>query len=102
MAKVTDDMIKYDTAYVELMKIVEQAMEIPVIEIRKDINELLTLAFNIFDDILNERARIGKTDVFIWFIFSYNQCTRFKIFYFHSIDRPDLLINLLAFFLMKT
>lgn len=68
MAKVTDDMIKYDTAYVELMKIVEQAMEIPVIEIRKDINELLTLAFNIFDDILNERARIGKPDMVYFFL----------------------------------
>ncbi|CAB3225216.1 unnamed protein product [Arctia plantaginis] len=59
MAKLTDDLIKYDTAYVELMKVVEEAMEIPVIEIRKDIVDLLTLSYNIFEDILKERARIA-------------------------------------------
>lgn len=59
-AKLTDDIIKYDTAYVEVMKIVEVAMEIPVLGVREDIAELLGTAYSIFDNIIDERTKIGK------------------------------------------
>ncbi|CAB3225215.1 unnamed protein product [Arctia plantaginis] len=58
-SKLTDDLIKYDTAYVEVMKIVEVAMEIPVIGVREDIANLLGSAFATFDNILEERAKIA-------------------------------------------
>lgn len=52
--------ILYDTAYVELTKAVEAAMEIPVIEIRKDLATLFFLAYQNFEGIILDRERIGK------------------------------------------
>ncbi|KPJ06380.1 hypothetical protein RR48_14119 [Papilio machaon] len=46
---VNDDILRYDTAYVELVKAVEEAMEIPVIEIREDIAELFYTAYSLFE-----------------------------------------------------
>lgn len=58
--KVDTDAILYDTAYVELTKVVEAAMEIPVIEIREDLAELCYLAYQNFEGIILEKERIGK------------------------------------------
>ncbi|XP_068619092.1 uncharacterized protein [Battus philenor] len=44
-----DEMVRYDTAYVELSRAVEEAMEIPVIEIRMDIAELFANAYAMFE-----------------------------------------------------
>lgn len=57
---VDDAALRYDTAYVELMKAVEQAMEIPVIEIREDIAELFYNAYKMFELNILEKERIGK------------------------------------------
>lgn len=66
-AKVTDEDIKYDTAYVELMHAVEEAMEIPVIGVREDIAELLQLAYYVFEKNMDERDRIGNIFLFLLF-----------------------------------
>ncbi|KAJ8737728.1 hypothetical protein PYW08_000323 [Mythimna loreyi] len=47
--KVDDMALLYDTAYVELMKAVEEAMEIPVIDIRVDIANLFHEAYHMFE-----------------------------------------------------
>lgn len=52
--------ILYDTAYVELTKAVEAAMEVPVIEIRKDLAALCFLAYQYFEEIILEKERIGN------------------------------------------
>ncbi|XP_072930290.1 uncharacterized protein [Epargyreus clarus] len=55
-----DDMaLRYDTAYVELSKAVEEAMEVPVIEIRKDIAQLFFNAFKLFEIDIMEKERIA-------------------------------------------
>lgn len=59
-AHVNDAVLRYDTAYVELMKAVEQAMEIPVIEIREDIAQLFYNAYKLFELDIMEKERIGK------------------------------------------
>ncbi|XP_037869869.1 uncharacterized protein LOC101736770 [Bombyx mori] len=51
--------LKFDTAYVELQKVVEQAMEIPVIEIREDIAELLYNSYKMFELNIMEKERIA-------------------------------------------
>ncbi|GBP97747.1 hypothetical protein EVAR_23171_1 [Eumeta japonica] len=56
---VSEGMLKYDTAYVELMHAVERAMEIPVIEIREDIAELIVEAYSAFEDEITRREKIG-------------------------------------------
>lgn len=58
--KVTDEDIQYDIAYVEVMNTVEVAMEIPVMEIRKDIIELLRLTFYIFEFQIAEKEKMGN------------------------------------------
>ncbi|XP_075990443.1 uncharacterized protein LOC142986090 [Anticarsia gemmatalis] len=58
-SRVTDELVTYDTAYVELMKAVEEAMEIPVIEIKEDIAELFYNAYNMFEFLLDEKARVA-------------------------------------------
>lgn len=50
----------YDTAYVELMKAVEQAMEIPVIEIRVDIATLFNNAYRMFEINITEKEKQGN------------------------------------------
>ncbi|XP_026758693.1 uncharacterized protein LOC113518119 [Galleria mellonella] len=56
---VDDAALRYDTAYVELMKIVEEAMEIPVIEIREDIANLFYNAYKMFELNIMEKERIA-------------------------------------------
>ncbi|XP_063837395.1 uncharacterized protein LOC135086574 [Ostrinia nubilalis] len=56
---IDDAALRYDTAYVELMKAVEQAMEIPVIEIREDIAELFYNAYKLFELDIMEKERIA-------------------------------------------
>lgn len=58
--RVDNEAILYDTAYVELTKAVEAAMEIPVIEIREDIGELCFLAYGNFEEIILDKERVGK------------------------------------------
>lgn len=52
--------MNYDTAYMELVKAVEEAMEIPVIEIKKDIVQLFENAYKMFEFDIMEKERIGK------------------------------------------
>ncbi|CAH0578069.1 unnamed protein product [Chrysodeixis includens] len=61
-AHVNEPEILYDTAYVELMKAVEQAMEIPVIEIRLDIATLFNNAYRMFDLIIAEKERLAAQE----------------------------------------
>ncbi|CAB3225212.1 unnamed protein product [Arctia plantaginis] len=49
LSKATDEDIQYDIAYVEVMYAVEDAMEIPIIEIRKDVIELLRMSYYVFE-----------------------------------------------------
>ncbi|CAG9781849.1 unnamed protein product [Diatraea saccharalis] len=56
---VDDSSLRYDTAYVELMKAVEDAMEIPVIEIKEDIAELFFNSYKDFETIILEKERIA-------------------------------------------
>lgn len=64
--------ILYDTAYVELTKAVEAAMEIPVIEIREDIATLCFLAYQNFEEIILYKEKIGKwKQSYIYFINKY-------------------------------
>lgn len=58
-SNVNDQDLRYDTAYVELSKAVEQAMEIPVVEIREDIARLFFNAYKLFELEIMERERIG-------------------------------------------
>ncbi|KAI8430747.1 hypothetical protein MSG28_000919 [Choristoneura fumiferana] len=59
-SRVDDLALRYDTAYVEVMKAVEEAMEIPVEVIKTDIAELFFGAYNMFEMIITEKERIGK------------------------------------------
>lgn len=63
--------LKFDTAYVELQKVVEQAMEIPVIEIREDIAELLYNSYKMFELNIMEKERIGKSPLGSIYILCY-------------------------------
>nr|XP_026499493.1 uncharacterized protein LOC113403236 [Vanessa tameamea] len=56
--RVDDEALNYDTAYIELSKAVENAMEIPVTEIKKDIVELFNNAYEKFDFNITEKERI--------------------------------------------
>lgn len=58
--RVDTEAILYDTAYVELTKAVEAAMEIPVIEIREDLAALCYTAYQNFEEIILDKERIGK------------------------------------------
>lgn len=57
---VDEPTLRYDTAYVELIKAVEEAMEIPVIEIREDIAQLFAEAYEMFEADILEKERIGN------------------------------------------
>ncbi|CAB3225209.1 unnamed protein product [Arctia plantaginis] len=59
LSKVTDEDIQYDIAYVEVMNAVEDAMEIPIIEIRKDVIELLRMAYYVFEFQVAEKEKMG-------------------------------------------
>ncbi|XP_013184845.1 uncharacterized protein LOC106130536 isoform X2 [Amyelois transitella] len=56
---VDDYSLRYDTAYVELTRAVEEAMEIPVIEIKEDIAELYYNAYKLFELDIMEKERIA-------------------------------------------
>ncbi|KOB68016.1 Uncharacterized protein OBRU01_18952 [Operophtera brumata] len=56
---VDDKALRYDTAYIEVTKRVEEAMEIPVIEINEDIAELLFNAYNLFEMNIMEKEKIA-------------------------------------------
>lgn len=56
---VDDKALRYDTAYVELKKCVEEAMEIPVYEIKEDIAELFYNAYKMFELLIAEKERVG-------------------------------------------
>ncbi|CAG9138134.1 unnamed protein product [Plutella xylostella] len=56
---VSDDILRYDTAYVELMCAVERAMEIPVSGVKEDIAELLYNAYQMFEVIIREKEQVG-------------------------------------------
>ncbi|XP_045509990.1 uncharacterized protein LOC123705299 [Colias croceus] len=56
---VDDGALRYDTAYVELTKAVEEAMEIPVVEIKEDIAELYFNAYKMFEMDIMEKERIA-------------------------------------------
>ncbi|CAH4038922.1 unnamed protein product [Pieris brassicae] len=55
---VDEPALRYDTAYVELKKAVEEAMEIPVIEIKEDIAELYYNSYKMFELNIMEKERI--------------------------------------------
>ncbi|XP_032527358.1 uncharacterized protein LOC116777760 [Danaus plexippus] len=57
--RVDDQALNYDTAYIELSKAVEAAMEIPVIEIKKDIAEMYYKAYELFQFNIDEKQRIA-------------------------------------------
>lgn len=57
---VDDKALRYDTAYVELTKCMEQAMEIPILDIKEDIAELYYNAYILFEQDIIEKERIGK------------------------------------------
>ncbi|XP_050361211.1 uncharacterized protein LOC126780633 [Nymphalis io] len=56
--RVDDEALNYDTAYIELSKAVENAMEIPVTDIKMDIVELFNNAYEKFDFNILEKERI--------------------------------------------
>ncbi|KAM3968407.1 LOW QUALITY PROTEIN: uncharacterized protein ACR2FA_000106 [Aphomia sociella] len=56
---VDDAALMYDTAYMELMKAVEEAMEIPVNEIKEDIAELFYNSYKMFELNIMEKERIA-------------------------------------------
>ncbi|CAH0703423.1 unnamed protein product [Spodoptera exigua] len=58
-SQVDQEALLYDTAYVELMKAVEEAMEIPVREIRVDIAELFREAYHLFEIDIIEKEKMG-------------------------------------------
>ncbi|XP_049885495.1 uncharacterized protein LOC126380259 [Pectinophora gossypiella] len=54
---VDDAILNYDTAYVELSKAVEAAMEVPVVLIKEDIHEILEKAYELFEvDIIEKET----------------------------------------------
>ncbi|CAF4744828.1 unnamed protein product [Pieris macdunnoughi] len=55
---VDEPALRYDTAYVELKKAVEEAMEVPVIEIKEDIAELYYNSYKMFELNIMEKERI--------------------------------------------
>ncbi|CAH1647731.1 unnamed protein product [Spodoptera littoralis] len=57
--QVNEEAILYDTAYVELMKAVEEAMEIPVRDIRIDIAELFREAYHMFEINIIEKEKFA-------------------------------------------
>lgn len=61
--RVDDQALNYDTAYIELSKAVEAAMEIPVIEIKKDIAEMYYKAYELFQFNIDEKQRIGNIKI---------------------------------------
>ncbi|XP_063394015.1 uncharacterized protein LOC134679101 [Cydia fagiglandana] len=58
-SQVNEGALRYDTAYVELSKAVEAAMEIPVVEIRVDIADLLYRAYMMFELNIIEKEEIA-------------------------------------------
>ncbi|XP_063374073.1 uncharacterized protein LOC134661810 [Cydia amplana] len=58
-SQVNEAALRYDTAYVELAKAVEEAMEIPIIDIRADIAALLCNAYQMFEMDIIEKERIA-------------------------------------------
>ncbi|KAH9637292.1 hypothetical protein HF086_006936 [Spodoptera exigua] len=58
-SQVDQEALLYDTAYVELMKAVEEAMEIPVREIRVDIAELFREAYHLFEIDIIEKEKMA-------------------------------------------
>lgn len=59
-SRVDDLALRYDTAYVEVMKAVEEAMEVPVQVIKADVAELFFNAYKMFELIILEKERIGN------------------------------------------
>ncbi|XP_075991099.1 uncharacterized protein LOC142986469 [Anticarsia gemmatalis] len=60
-SRVTEEALKYDTAYVEIKKAVEEAMEITVVEIKEDIAELYHTAYQMFELDIQEKERIAAS-----------------------------------------
>ncbi|VVC86263.1 unnamed protein product [Leptidea sinapis] len=56
---VNDGQLRYDFAYVELAKAVEEAMEMTVVEIKEDIAELYFNAYKMFEINIMEKERIA-------------------------------------------
>ncbi|XP_041987072.1 uncharacterized protein LOC121738874 [Aricia agestis] len=56
---VDEEALTYDIAYTELMKLVEQAMDITVVEIKEDIAQMLFNAYRRFEYEIIERERIA-------------------------------------------
>ncbi|XP_075991246.1 uncharacterized protein LOC142986605 [Anticarsia gemmatalis] len=57
--RLDDNQVNYDTAYVELMKAVEDAMEITVRDIKRDIAELYYDAYDEFERIVKAQEEIA-------------------------------------------
>nr|XP_021187923.2 uncharacterized protein LOC110374512 [Helicoverpa armigera] len=57
--QIDENALLYDTAYVELMRAVEEAMEIPVREIRADIAALFNSAYHMFEIDIMEKERFA-------------------------------------------
>ncbi|XP_039764079.1 uncharacterized protein LOC120636600 [Pararge aegeria] len=57
--RVDDEVLNFDTAYIELSKAVERAIEVPVVEIRIDIAQLLQNAYKMFEFNIIEKERIA-------------------------------------------
>ncbi|CAH0716452.1 unnamed protein product, partial [Brenthis ino] len=53
-----DSDLNYDTAYIELRKAVERAMDIPVTDVKKDIADLFKEAYELFEFKIMEKERI--------------------------------------------
>lgn len=64
--RVDDTILNYDTAYIELKKAVEKAMDIPVTDVKKDIADLFNGAYEMFEFNIMEKERIRN----IFFIYS--------------------------------
>ncbi|KAF9804806.1 hypothetical protein SFRURICE_007709 [Spodoptera frugiperda] len=58
-SQVNDEAVLYDAAYVELMKAVEEAMEIPVRDIRLDIAEIFREAYHMFEINIIEKEKFA-------------------------------------------
>lgn len=58
--KVDEFALLYDTAYVELKKAVEEAMEIPVVDIKADIAALFQEAYHMFEVNIIEKELYGN------------------------------------------
>lgn len=59
-SQVNDEAVLYDAAYVELMKAVEEAMEIPVRDIRLDIADIFREAYHMFEINIIEKEKFGN------------------------------------------